>query len=431
MMSTPSSSLTSGLAVALLAVLLSFGAFASCASPADDPGRPRSEQRVEPGAEAPEGSLSPPSRATAARRARSSRALKAGCVEPQGDFQWSLPPGFPPPRVPDDNVMSEAKVALGRRLFYDKRLSGNETFSCATCHEQRLAFTDGRGRARGSTGEVHPRGSMSLVNLMWSPTYNWASVIFKSLERQALGPMFAEFPVELGLAGRDQEMLTRFRRDAEMSRLFAEAFPCDEEPVSVYAVTRSLAAFQRTLISGDAPFDRYLRDGDVTTMDPAALYGAQLFYEQRFGCASCHGGLTFAEPDDAPSPAFFNTGLYNVDGEGAYPKPNTGLHEQSRRAEHMGLFKVPTLRNIAVTAPYMHDGTVETLDEVLDHYAAGGRTLYNGRHEGVGAASPLKSDRVVGFELSAVERAAMLAFLDALTDERFLTRPELSSPQAP
>lgn len=349
-------------------------------------------------------------------------------------FAWDLPAHFPTPRVPEDNPMSAAKVELGRHLFYDTRMSGNETFSCASCHAQDRAFTDGLGQALGSTGEVHPRGSMSLVNLAYVPRFNWANPIVDTLEVQALTPMFGDDPVELGMGGREDELLERFASDPDMVTRFEQAFPEAETHVTLEQITRALAAFQRTLISGRSPYDAYIQ-GDLEAMSASAQRGMDLFFSERLECFHCHGGVFFTDSqnhDGLPiaEVAFHNTGLYNVDGEGAYPAGNRGLYDVTGRDEDMGRFRAPTLRNIEVTAPYFHDGSALTLNDVIDHYARGGRRIDAGPNAGDGATSPLKSEFVQGFVISDAERADLIAFLEALTDEAFLADPRYSDPYA-
>jgi cytochrome c peroxidase len=172
-------------------------------------------------------------------------------------FVWHLPNGFPTPRVPASNPMSATKVALGRYLFYDTRLSGNGQQACATCHEQARAFTDGRARARGSTGEEHRRGSMSLVNVAYASVLTWGNPAVTTLEEQALVPMFGDHPVELGLAKPGTELLARLRGVPEYQRLFATAFVGAEDPFTIDNVVRAIASFERTIISGRSPYDRY------------------------------------------------------------------------------------------------------------------------------------------------------------------------------
>ncbi len=350
-----------------------------------------------------------------------------------GPFDWILPDGFPAPRVPEGESMTAAKVELGRHLFYDVRLSGNRSQSCASCHQQDRAFTDGLDVAVGSTGQHHPRNSMSLTNVGFQPALNWANPNELNLAHQALTPLFGEDPVELGLASMEDVLVARLEGDTTYQRLFAEAW-ADRPiaPVSIETLTRSIAAFQRTLISGDSPVDRYRR-GDREALTESARLGQSLFFSERLECFHCHGGLGFTgtfdfEGKSAPEIEYHNNGLYNIDGNGAYPPHNTGLHEFTQRPEDMGRFKAPTLRNIALTAPYMHDGSIASLDEVIDHYAAGGRTLADGPFAGDGSANPHKSGFVQGFQLTTAERLGLLDFLLALTDSSFIAEPRFANP---
>lgn len=364
----------------------------------------------------------------------------AGCgADPAPSSIWSEPelsitppPNFPAQRVSPSDPWSVDKARLGRWLFYDRRLSGNETTSCGSCHRQSLAFTDGRATALGSTGERHFRASMSLANVGYASALNWASTLHRELPRQALVPMFGESPVELGLAGRESEMLERLRAEALYRDLFPRAFPGPVDPFTVDNVTRALGAFQRALISANSPYDRYQR-GDASAMSASAVRGMNLFFSETTECFHCHGGFNLTDSvvharSAFDETAFHNTGLYNVDGRGAYPESDTGLHAQTGVAEDMGRFRAPTLRNIAVTAPYMHDGSIATLDEVISHYSAGGRTISSGPNAGVGSANPFKSGFVRGFALTNEERADLIAFLEALTDPVFLTDPRYADP---
>jgi cytochrome c peroxidase len=347
-------------------------------------------------------------------------------------YEWQLPPGFPPPAVPDDDPMTVGQVELGRRLFYDTRLSDNGTYSCATCHEQALAFTDGKPQAVGSTGQLHPRGSMSLANVAYAATLTWGHPFLASLERQAQLPMFGDTPIELGLRSQ-AELEERLAGIDEYAERFAAVFPEDAAPVSLHNAERAIASFERSLISGNAPFDRWLMTGDESAISDAAKRGFALFNTETFECYHCHGGFAFTDhvvfADEAfPQVLFHNTGLYNIDGRGGFPAPNTGVASVNENPSDMGRFKAPTLRNIAVTAPYMHDGSIATLSEVLDHYAAGGRTIEAGPNAGIGSANPFKSNFVRGFRMTEDERADLLAFLDSLTDREFLENPAHADP---
>ncbi len=350
-----------------------------------------------------------------------------------GEFHWDLPAGFPTPKVPDDNPMAAAKIELGRHLFYDRRLSVTGEFACASCHEQRLAFTDGRELAVGATGDVHPRNSMSLANVAYGSVLTWGNPNIRTLEQQALQPMFGQHPIELGLAGREDQLFATVREDPTYQQLFPAAFPDSADPVSIGNVTKALAAFQRVLLSGDSPYDRYLWRGQSEAISAVAKRGEALFFGEQVDCFHCHSDFNFTTSTAYVGKAFterefFNNGLYNIGGTGDYPLDNIGVKEFTGAAADMGRFKAPTLRNIAVTAPYMHDGSIATLDELLDHYAAGGRTIVSGPRAGVGSAHPYKSELVDGFTLSAEQRAELLAFLRSLTDSTFLTDPQFSNP---
>lgn len=358
--------------------------------------------------------------------------LLSACGEEKKPYAWQLPPGFPEPFVPADNPMSEEKVVLGRYLFYDERLSGNGTMSCASCHEQQRAFSDAKATPSGSTGHAVPRNSPGLANVAYLATYTWANPVLDTLEKQALVPLFAETPLELGMSTRLTDVLQRLREDARYPALFGAAFPDDKDPIHEGNVVKALASFQRTMLSGNAPYDRYLQ-GESTALSPAARRGMELFFGERAECYHCHSGPhmtnSFRSKDTQLSERDFqNTGLYNVDGLGAYPVNNTGLFEFTNDPKDMGRFRVPPLRNVALTAPYMHDGSIATLEGVLDFYTSGGREVTSGPHTGDGRLSPLKNPLVRPFELSARERADLIAFLESLTDQDFVNDPRLSNP---
>lgn len=353
--------------------------------------------------------------------------------EGEAPWRWELPAGFPEPHVPPDNPMSAVKVELGRRLFYDERLSANETMACASCHDQARAFTDGEVTPRGSTGHVLPRNAMSLTNVAYLSLFTWANPKLADLEEQALVPMLADFPLELGVQLDPEAVLDRFRGDPELADLFARAFPRDDDPVTVANVARALATFERTLISGDSPYDRYFYGGDESALSPAARRGLELFFSERAECYHCHAGLTFttsfrtATSEPGP-PDFQNTGLYNLDGAGAYPTGNGGLYEFTGDPADMGKFRVPTLRNVALTAPYLHDGSAATLAEVVALYAAGGRVIDDGPNAGDGRTHPNKSPLVRATDLTAQDQADLVAFLESLTDETFVHDPRFGPP---
>ncbi len=337
------------------------------------------------------------------------------------EFNWDLPKGFPRPFVPPDNPMSAVKVELGRYLFYDQRMSVNGTKSCASCHRQELAFTDGRAHAEGATGELHPRSSMSLVNVAYVRFLTWANPTLTSLEEQALTPMLGEHPLELGLKGHEPQFLAMLHTDPVYRRLFPQVFPRQSDPYTLEDVTKAIAAFERTIISMRSPYDRYRWGGDSSAISDAAKRGEIIFSSsERGGCFQCHQGWNFSgavrfEGSDPPAPgkfaAFFNTGVT------IYREPNRGLYEYTHKPKDIGKFRVPTLRNIAITAPYMHDGSLPTLEAVLDHYAVGGRM-----------ADPNKSSILGRIHLTAGDKRDLIEFLKSLTDEEMLRDPRWSNP---
>lgn len=375
---------------------------------------------------------------TGSRRSLSVAALVAAAGLLLGassvEWHWPLPAWVPPPAVPADNPMSSAKVELGRHLFHDVRLSADGRMSCATCHEQARAFTDGQAFSRGATGEIGTRSAMSLANVAYLPVLTWQNPQLMSLEVQALIPLFGEHPVEMGMAGREQEIFALFRDDPTYRRLFAQAFPSqarqgDAALYSLSTLTKALASFQRSLLSFDSAYDRYRYGGQKEALSTAARRGEELFFGERLECYHCHGGFNFTDNlrhvrTPFPEIGFHNTGLYNEDGRGAYPKASPGLVEATGDPRDAGRFRTPSLRNVAVTAPYMHDGSIPTLRDVLrTHYAPAGRAVHAGR-----PANPLRSEFIAGFEISEAEIADVLAFLESLTDERFLNDPRHGNP---
>jgi len=348
-------------------------------------------------------------------------------------YVWSLPKGFPKPRMFKKNRLSEAKVELGRHLFYDPRVSINQTMACASCHQPARAFSDGRVTAIGATGEAHPRNAMSLTNVVYNAAFNWANPVLTKLHVQALIPIFGEFPVELGWSDHEMEILDRFRHDALYQKLFAEAYPGETDPFNAGQVAKAIAAFESILISGNSPFDQATFQGNRDAMSEAARRGQELFFSERMECFHCHGGFNFTQSvshsgTTISQAEFHNNGLYNIGGTGDYPLDNRGLWEFTQRPADMGRFRAPTLRNIELTAPYMHDGSIATLEEVIDHYARGGRLISEGPLAGDGARSPFRSELIVGFSLTPQEKQDVIEFLKSLTDWEFLCDTRFADP---
>lgn len=346
---------------------------------------------------------------------------------------WELPALFPDePLVPASNLMDADKVELGRFLFYDTRLSGNGSQSCASCHHQDKAFTDGRTTAIGSTGDSHPRNAQSLTNVAYNTTLTWANRALTELEVQMLVPLFGTNPVEMGVNDDNKaEVLARIASDAAYQSRFRAAFPDAPTAVSWDHIVKAISAFQRTLISGNSKYDR-AEMGRATYTESEAR-GKALFFSEKAECFHCHSGFNFNDQVKHRSSRLFetpfhNTGLYNIGGTGAFPAPNRGIFEHTANESDMGKFRAPSLRNVAVTGPYMHDGTIATLEEVLAFYAAGGRNITEGPYAGDGRLSPHKNGVIANINLTEQDIADVVAFLRTLTDDEFLTNPRLSNP---
>lgn len=343
--------------------------------------------------------------------------ILVGAVASAEPYAWPLPAWMPPPPVPADNPMSAAKVDLGRHLFYDARLSRDGTVACASCHDQARAFTDGRPTAIGIDGITGLKNAPSLANAGYSPALTWANPHMSSLEFQALVPLFGENPDEMGSVGHEEGIFARLASDPYYAAAFPVAFPEQPGP-DLFTITRALGAFQRSLISVDSPYDRYKYWGEPDAISDAAKRGEELFFDHRFECYHCHQGILFTDNlqtarSSQPEVGFHNTGLYDP-----YPTALPGLIEITGRPEDAGRFRTPSLRNVAVTAPYMHDGSIPDLRGVLAHYATAGRAP---KH-------PMKDGMIAGFTASDAEIADIIAFLESLTDEDFLSNPATSDP---
>jgi cytochrome c peroxidase len=306
-----------------------------------------------------------------------------------------VPAGFPPFTPPADNVPTRERVALGRRLFYDERLSRTETISCASCHVQEHAFADPNRFSNGVDGSTGTRNAPALVNLAWGKTFFWHGGA-ASLEVQAIGPI--KNPVEMDMLLAD--VAARLAQDSALSADFADAY--DEAP-SESTIPRALASFVRSLVSGDSGYDRYLA-GDASAISPAAVRGEALFNGERAECFHCHTGFNFT------TNGFRNNGIDPAD-------PDEGRREITLKDSDLGKFKIPSLRNVAVSAPYMHDGALANLDDVIDTYVAGGR------------GHPNTDPTIQPLDLTSDDKGDLRAFLESLTDNDFLTNPDYASPR--
>jgi cytochrome c peroxidase len=306
--------------------------------------------------------------------------------------------GFPAQRIPAGNGTTRQGVRLGRKLFYDRILSGDDTQSCGDCHAQAFGFTDnGRRFSLGIDGIFGTRSAPSLANIGWRTSLFWDGRA-ATLEDQALGPV--PNPIEM-----HQEWnvaVAKLQARAEYPQLFWEAF--GTRTITSSLVVRAIAQFERTIVSADSRYDRYLRRHATRT--PEEERGYVVFFFERGDCFHCHVNYTFTDE------AFHNNGL-----DPAYT--DLGLGGITGLANDMGKFKTPSLRNVEFTAPYMHDGRFATLEQVIEHYDSGGF--------GTPTVDPfIRVGRGLG--LTVQEKSDLLAFLKSLSDSTFLVNPEYGAP---
>jgi cytochrome c peroxidase len=302
------------------------------------------------------------------------------------------PSFFPPFDYPDDNRPTMLRVLLGRKLFYDTRLSANGTIHCGSCHALSAAFTDGRMTSPGMTGAAGTRNAPTLANIAWMKRLMMEGGV-PSLETQALAPLHDSLEMGYNM----MHVVERLNKDGDLAALAQKAYGRDS--IDPYVITRALACFQRTFVSGDARYDRY-NLGQKDQMSAAELRGKELFFSERTQCSSCHGGVFFTDMD------YHNIGLAIV-----YTDP--GKARATNKAEDLGKFKTPTLRNIQLTSPYMHDGSMSSLEEVIDFYNRGGEPHEN------------RDSRIHSLNLTQEECNDLRAFLISLTDWNFVQNKDL------
>ena len=306
-------------------------------------------------------------------------------------------PGFPELSSPQDNPLTVEGVELGRKLFYDPILSADSSLACAGCHQQSLAFTDGKAVAEGHDGQLGTRGSMSLTNAGWNRSHFWDGRA-EDLESQAEQPV--PNPIEMNLPWPDA--LTRLESHPQYPEWFEEAF--GERAITRDRVVQAISQFERTLVSNHSRFDRWARGELMLT--PQEVRGYVLFNTERGDCFHCHNEPMFTDN------LFHNNGL-DADFE------DLGRESVTGDVLQRGMFKTPTLRNVELTAPYMHDGRFSTLREAVQHYNSGG-------------VFSLTVDPLIrvgsGLGLTEAEVDDLVAFIKALTDTSFITDPRFSDP---
>ncbi|TAH07237.1 MAG: di-heme enzyme [Sphingobacteriia bacterium] len=321
------------------------------------------------------------------------------------------------------NNTSSAKIELGRFLFYDTKLSYNNTKSCSSCHDPKYAFSDGYRRSSGADGYAVRRNAPSLINTKFLTAYTWGDSSIHRFESQLIFPFFNDDPKELGWRKNDKELLLRFLASPVYQRIFQKAFPTQKQPINIQNIFTALIAFENQLVSFNAPYDAFLK-GNKYALNEQAQKGMSLFYSEKLACGACH----IWQQANPVKPVYANTGLYNIDGKNNYPDSDEGLFIQTGNIADKGFFRVPSLRNILLTAPYTHDGSVATIDELIRIYERGGRKIITGVLAGDGKNNRHKSKLIKGFILSDEERLALISFLDAFTDTSFLQKKNLLNP---
>jgi len=301
-----------------------------------------------------------------------------------------IPNGFPAVEFQEGNEFSMARWELGKKLFFDPVMSVDSTVSCASCHLPELAFSDNQAFSPGVENRPGTRNASPLFNVAYHPYFTREGGV-PTLEFQVLVPIqeHNEFDYNIVLLGE------RLAQDSNYVNMAATAY---EQVPNPFVITRSLAVFERSLLSGYSPYDQYENYDISSAMSKAAIRGRNLFFSDQTKCSSCHGGFNFTNY------AFENNGLYEV-------YPDEGRFRLTGEEVDRALFKVPSLRNIELTAPYMHDGSMTSLEEIIDHYQTGGKN------------HPNRSELIQPLNLTDEEKADLVQFLKSLTDETFIINP--------
>ncbi len=314
------------------------------------------------------------------------------CPLGQQPYPLQLPPGAPAPEIPIDNPLTEASVHLGKALFFDDRLSLGHGLSCASCHHPERAFSDTLAISKGIHGGIGFRNAPTLANVAYHTVWMRDGGA-PTLEQQALVPL--QDTLEMGA---DLNAVVALLRDVEPYRSLSHA--AYGRPFDLFVLTRALASYERTLISGTSRFDRFLATGDPSILSAQARNGWAIFSGSRGKCATCHSGFDLSDH-----------GFHNI-GTSLNHNADPGRQRITLQSSDRGKFKTPTLRNIALTAPYMHDGSMATLEDVITHFNNGG------------LSDPHKDPLITPLGLTAEEQLDLLAFLRSLTDERPLNQVE-------
>jgi len=327
-------------------------------------------------------------------------AAKKGETLTSGSFSLELPLGLQAGAayVPDANPLTADKVALGRLLYFDTRLSNDRTLSCASCHNPYHGFADPARTSKGLTGKLGARNSPTVINRLFSKEQFWDGRA-EDLEAQAKGPLVN--PVEMQMASLD-EVVARVKGVKGYAPLFTKAF--GDARVDIDRVAQAIASYERTVVSGDSPYDRYTA-GDASAISASAVRGLALF-NGKANCKVCHTGFNFTDE------SYHNLGVGMTAA-----KPDVGRSDISKAESERGAFKTPTLRNVTLTAPYMHDGSEATLRSTIEFYNRGG------------VKNPTLSKEIKPLGLTAGEIDDVVAFLETLTADVRDAEPPAKLPE--
>lgn len=313
-----------------------------------------------------------------------------------------------------DKNAAASKAAFGKILFFSNALSLNNTKSCSSCHDPKFAFTDGYKKSIGIDGYNVKRNAPGLQNISTYPCYTWADSNVKQLQQQIQMPLFNHLPNELGWYNNEANMLQRI---ASIYRKNIQSI-YKKNTISLAEMIECIVAYERTLVSYQSNYDKYLR-GDTNALSAYAKKGMRLFFSKKLQCSYCHNSKNFGSTTASD---FYNTGLYNVGDSNSYPTTDQGLYDVTHQAADKGKFRVPSLRNVSITAPYTHDGSVASLNEMIDIYSKGGRNVTIGPYKGNGYNNALKSPLIKGFTITPEEKIQLIYFLESLTDSSFLQK---------
>jgi len=316
-------------------------------------------------------------------------ATPAANAQSAAEYKLTIPFGLEETKVviPEDNPLTKDKVELGRLLFFDKRLSQDNTIACANCHLAKFGFTDGMPVSTGIRGQKGGRSAPASFNRVFSSAQFWDGRA-ATLEDQSIGPFTN--PIEHGFANYDV-MMAKMMKIAGYRKLFKQVF--GEDKITIGNVGKAIASFQRTVLSGNSPADRFDMGGEAGAISPAAQRGLLLFRDKA-RCTKCHSGFNFTDEK------FHNLGLGWDDN-----KVDLGRYMVTKNAEDIGAFKTPTLREIARSAPYTHDGRFKTLEEVVNFYNKGG------------VKNPHQDPLIIPLELTDEEKSDLVQFLHTLNGE--------------